>query len=141
MLTVSKQCQFDAAHVLTHHEGQCRNLHGHTYRVIVEVAEAEDGRDMVIDFKDLKQVIREVILDRFDHAFIYNEASESECEIAAVIAKHGMKSAGLPFHSTAENLARHFYDALAAHVNVVAVRVFETPESCAEYRRDAGVRP
>ena len=141
MLTVSKQCQFDAAHVLTRHEGQCRNLHGHTYRVIVEVAEAEDGRDMVIDFKDLKQVIREVILDRFDHAFIYNEASESECEIAAVIAKHGMKSAGLPFRSTAENLARHFYDALAVRVNVVAVRVFETPESCAEYRRDSGARP
>ena len=120
MLTVSKQCQFDAAHVLTRHEGQCRNLHGHTYRVIVEVAEAEEGSDMVIDFKDLKQVIREVILDRFDHAFIYNEASESECEIAAVIAKHGMKSAGLPFRSTAENLARHFYDALATRVNVVA---------------------
>ncbi|HPB10712.1 MAG TPA: 6-carboxytetrahydropterin synthase QueD [Kiritimatiellia bacterium] len=141
MLTVSKQCQFDAAHVLTRHEGQCRNLHGHTYRVIVEVAEAEEGSDMVIDFKDLKQVIREVILDRFDHAFIYNETSEIECEIAAVIAKHGMKSAGLPFRSTAENLARHFYDALATRVNVVAVKVFEIPESCAEYRRDAGGRP
>ena len=135
MLTVSKQCQFDAAHVLTRHEGQCRNLHGHTYRVIVEVAEAEDGRDMVIDFKDLKQVIREVILDRFDHAFIYNEASESECEIAAVIAKHGMKSVGLPFRSTAENLARHFFQGLAERVKVVSVKVYETPESCAEYRR------
>ncbi|HRR33255.1 MAG TPA: 6-carboxytetrahydropterin synthase QueD [Kiritimatiellia bacterium] len=141
MLTVSKQCQFDAAHVLTHHEGQCRNLHGHTYRVIVEVAEDQDGRDMVIDFKDLKRVIREEILDRFDHAFIFNEANESECEIAAVIAKHGMKSVGLPFRSTAENLARYFYGALAARVNVVAVKVFETPESCADYRRDTGVRP
>jgi len=135
MLTVSKQCQFDAAHVLTRHEGQCRNLHGHTYRVIVEVAEAEDGRDMVIDFKDLKQVIREVILERFDHAFIYNEASASECEIATVIAKHGMKSVGLPFRSTAENLARHFYLSLAERVNVASVKVYETPESCAEFRR------
>ena len=53
MLTVSKQCQFDAAHVLTNHAGQCKNLHGHTYRVVVEVAEASDGKDMVIDFKDL----------------------------------------------------------------------------------------
>ena len=80
MLTVSKQCQFDAAHVLTHHAGQCRNLHGHTYRVIVEVSGSDDGRDMVIDFKDLKQVIRDVIVERFDHAFIYDETSESECE-------------------------------------------------------------
>lgn len=136
MLTVSKECQFDAAHVLTNHAGQCKNLHGHTYRLIVEVAEGGDDHDMVIDFKDLKQVVREVILDRFDHAFMFNEASESECEIAAVIAKHGMKSVGLPFRSTAENLARFFFRELAGRVNVASVKVFETPESCAEYRKD-----
>lgn len=136
MLTVSKQCQFDAAHVLTNHAGQCKNLHGHTYRVIAEVAEASDGKDMVIDFKDLKQVISEIILERFDHAFIYNKDSASECEIAAVVAKHGMKSVGLPFRSTAENLAQFFFGELSGRVNVVSVKVYETPESCAEYRRD-----
>ncbi|HRT29351.1 MAG TPA: 6-carboxytetrahydropterin synthase QueD [Kiritimatiellia bacterium] len=141
MLTVSKQCQFDAAHVLTNHAGQCRNLHGHTYHVIVEVSEEDEGRDMVIDFKDLKQVIRDVIVERFDHAFIYDETSESECEIAAVITKHGMKSVGLPFRSTSENLARYFYDVLADRVNVTSVKVLETPESCAEYRRGAGECP
>ena len=141
MLTVSKQCHFDAAHVLTNHAGQCRNLHGHTYHVIVEVSEEDDGRDMVIDFKDLKQVIRDVIVERFDHAFIYDETSESECEIAAVITKHGMKSVGLPFRSTSENLARYFYDVLADRVNVTSVKVLETPESCAEYRRGAGECP
>lgn len=134
MLTVSKQCLFDAAHVLTNHAGQCKNLHGHTYRVIVEVGEGAEGEDMVIDFKDLKQVLREAILERFDHAFIFDQASASECEIAAVIAKHGMKSVGLPFRSTAENLARHFFRELAGRVNVVSVKVYETPESCAEYR-------
>ncbi len=136
MLTVSKQCQFDAAHVLTNHAGQCKNLHGHTYRVIVEVAGMAEGHDMVIDFKDLKHVIRELILDRFDHAFIYNEGSESEREIAAVITKHGMKSVGLSFRSTAENLAQYFFNELRVRVNVVSVKVFETPESCAEYRKD-----
>ena len=136
MLTVSKQCLFDAAHVLTNHAGQCKNLHGHTYRVIVEVAEGAGGQDMVIDFKDLKQVMREVILERFDHAFIFDLSSASECEIAAVISKHGMRSVGLPFRSTAENLARHFFQELAGRVNVVSVRVYETPESCAEYRKD-----
>ena len=137
MLTVSKECHFDAAHVLTNHAGSCKNLHGHTYRVVVEVAEASADDDMVIDFYDLKQVMREVIKERFDHAFIYNEHSESERDIAAVIAKHGMKSVGFPFRSTAENLARHFFDELAARVNVVSVKVFETPASCAEYRRNA----
>lgn len=141
MLTVSKECRFDAAHILTRHEGQCKNLHGHTYRVVVEVAETGDGEDMVIDFKDLKHVMREVVMERFDHAFIYNEGSESEREIAAVIAKHGMKSVGLPFRSTAENLARHFFGELAAHVNVVSVKVYETPESCAEYRKGSDAKP
>ncbi len=133
MLTVSKECRFEAAHVLTNHAGQCKNLHGHTYRVIAEVAEKADGADMVIDFKDLKQVIQEMILERFDHAFIYNENSASECEIAEVVCKHGMKSVALPFRSTAENLARYFFEALKAHVKVLSVRVYETPESCAEY--------
>ncbi len=136
MLTVSKECQFDAAHVLTNHAGQCKNLHGHTYRIIVEVEEGKEGHDMVIDFKDLKQVIREVILDRFDHAFMFNEASPSECEIAAVITKHGMRSVGLPFRSTAENLARFFFCELAGRLSVSSVKVFETPESCAEYSKD-----
>lgn len=136
MLTVSKQCQFDAAHVLTNHAGQCKNLHGHTYRVIVQVADTSDGNDMVIDFKDLKQVMRVTILDRFDHAFIFDQSSASECEIAAVITKHGMKSVGLPFRSTAENLARHFFRELEGRVNVVSVKVYETPESCAEFRED-----
>jgi 6-pyruvoyltetrahydropterin/6-carboxytetrahydropterin synthase len=136
MLTVSKQCQFDAAHVLTNHAGQCKNLHGHTYRVVVEVAGAADGKDMVIDFKDLKQVMRETILERFDHAFIFDQTSDSEREIAAVITKHGMRSMGLPFRSTAENLARFFFKELEPRVNVVSVKVFETPESCAEFTRD-----
>ncbi len=136
MLTISKQCVFDAAHVLTNHAGQCKNLHGHTYRVVVEVAEAPGGRDMVMDFKDLKEVLREVIVARFDHAFMYHEASESEREIAAVIAKHGMKSVGLPFRTTAENLAGYFFRELLERVNVASVKVFETPESCAEFRRE-----
>ncbi|MFO7937036.1 MAG: 6-carboxytetrahydropterin synthase QueD [Kiritimatiellia bacterium] len=133
MLTVSKECVFDAAHVLTNHRGQCKNLHGHTYRVIVEVKTCDDTSDMVIDFKDLKSVIKKIILDRFDHAFIYNIHSESERDIASAISKHQMKSVGLTFRSTAENLARYFFEELAEHVDVSSVKVYETPASFATY--------
>ncbi len=135
MLTVSKECVFDAAHVLSKHSGQCKNLHGHTYRLVVEVEQSDAATDMVIDFKDLKGVMQEVILERFDHAFIFDERSASESEIAAVIAKHSMKSVGLPFRSTAENLACYFFGQLAAHVNVRSVRLYETPASFATYSR------
>ncbi len=137
MLTVSKECIFDAAHVLTNHSGQCKNLHGHTYRLIVEVAKSQESTDMIIDFTDLKRVMQEVIIERFDHAFIYDARSASESDIAAVIAKHSMKSVGIPFRSTAENLARYFFQQLEAHVNVRSVTLYETPASCATYTRDA----
>jgi len=135
MTTVTKTVKFDAAHVLTNHQGLCKNLHGHTYRVDVSVAQAEDGvSDMVIDFKDLKRLATETVCDRFDHAFIYNTESAGEREIAAVVEKHGMRTVALPFRSTAENLAQYFYQELAPRiVGLSAVKVWETADSCAEY--------
>ena len=127
--------KFDAAHVLTNHQGLCKNLHGHTYRVEVSVTQAPgDNADMVIDFKDLKKKCEEVILERYDHAFMYNSESQAESEIAAVVMKHGMRAVAMPYRSTAENLARHFFGVLREHVaGLSRVRVWETPDSSAEY--------
>lgn len=139
MTTVTKTVRFDAAHVLTNHQGLCRNLHGHTYRVDISVAmddsSAARGADMVIDFKDLKAIANETICERFDHAFIYSAASAGECEIAEVVRRNGMRVAALPFRSTAENLARYFFDALSPRLpGLSAVKVWETPDNAAEYR-------
>lgn len=136
MITVTKTVKFDAAHVLTNHQGLCKNLHGHTYRVDVSVAQAaDDDRDMVIDFKDLKGIANEVVCDRFDHAFIYNTESAGECEIAAVVEKNGMRTVAIPFRSTAENLAKLFFNDLKTRIpGLAAVKVWETADSCAEYK-------
>lgn len=135
MTTVTKTVKFDAAHVLTNHQGLCKNLHGHTYRVDVSVAADEPSEGMVIDFKDLKRIAMEKICDKFDHAFIYNTASAGEREIASVVEKNGMRTVAIPFRSTAENLARYFFDELkGAVVGLVSVKVWETAENCAEYR-------
>ena len=136
MTTVTKSVKFDAAHILTNHCGLCKNLHGHTYRVDLSVAQLEgDKSDMVIDFKDLKSVATSVICERFDHAFMYSTASEGEREIAAVVEKHGMRTVALPFRSTAENLARYFFGELKPRVpGLVSVKVWETADSCAEFR-------
>ena len=142
MITVTKTVKFDAAHVLTNHQGLCKNLHGHTYRVDVSVAQAaDDDRDMVIDFKDLKGIANEVVCDRFDHAFIYNTESAGECEIAAVVEKNGMRTVAIPFRSTAENLAKLFFNDLKARIpGLAAVKVWETADSSAEYRLGEGER-
>ena len=137
MTTITKRVRFDAAHVLTNHQGLCKNLHGHTYRVDVSIS-GDGANDMVMDFKDLKRIATETICERFDHAFIYNTTSTGECEIAAVVEKHGMRTAAIPFRSTAENLAKHFHSLLSEQIPpplaVVAVKVWETADSCAEYR-------
>ena len=136
MITATKTVRFDAAHVLTNHKGLCKNLHGHTYRVDVAVSQADDAPgDMVIDFKDLKRIASDIICSRFDHAFIYNTESPGECEIAAVVERNGMRTMPIPFRSTAENLARYFFGELKPLVaGLSAVRVWETADSCAEYR-------
>lgn len=135
MLTVTKTVRFDAAHVLTNHAGLCRNLHGHTYRVDVSVEqETGDRSDMVIDFKDLKALLNELVCERFDHAFIYNTASAAEREIAEVVSRHGMRTVAMPFRSTAENLARHFFGELKPRLpGIRSVRVWESADSCAEF--------
>lgn len=136
MTIVTKTVKFDAAHILTNHQGLCKNLHGHTYRVDISAGE-ELSRpdDMVVDFKDLKRIATEKIVDRFDHAFVYNSASEGEREIAAVVERHGMRTVALEFLSTAENLAKYFYRELKPSIpELVAVKVWETADSSAEYR-------
>lgn len=138
MTKVTKTVKFDAAHVLTNHQGLCKNLHGHTYRVDVTVV-GDESSDMVIDFKELKNLANDVICSVFDHAFIYNTESTGEREIAAVVEKNGMRTVPIPFRSTAENLAKYFYALLAPRIaapsRLDAVRVWETADSCAEYRR------
>ena len=138
MTTVTKTVKFDAAHILTNHRGLCKNLHGHTYRVDVSVAQADgSGGDMVIDFKDLKRIASEVVCERFDHAFIYNTESPGESEIAAVVEKNGMRVVPIPFRSTAENLAKLFFGELKVRIpGLVSVKVWETADSCAEYRAE-----
>ena len=134
MTTVTKTVRFDAAHILSDHAGLCKNLHGHTYRVDVSVAQEADG-DMVIDFKELKKIANEVICDRFDHAFIYNTKSKGESEIAAVVEKNGMRTVAIPFRSTSENLAKMFYNDLKERLPGLSnVKVWETADNAAEFR-------
>ena len=136
MTTITKTITFDAAHILTNHQGLCKNLHGHTYRVDISVA-GDESTDMVVDFKELKHLAEGAICERFDHAFIYNTESKGECEIAAVVEKNGMRTVAIPFRSTAENLAKYFYGLIKPLVPAPsalrAITVWETAASSATY--------
>ncbi|MFY1026200.1 6-carboxytetrahydropterin synthase QueD [Actinobacillus seminis] len=138
MFKVSKEFSFDMAHILDGHDGKCQNLHGHTYKLQVEVSGdlVPDGakKGMVVDFTDVKTVVKEAILDPMDHAFIYDTTSERECKIATLLNELNSKTFGIPVRTTAEEMARFMFNRLKGKLSISAIRLWETPTSFCEYR-------
>lgn len=147
-IRATKEVVFDCAHMLAGHRGLCKNVHGHTYKVQVDVSTAElipegSSEGMVMDFKDLKNIINAQIVDQFDHAFVTwsDTPYEEERAIAAVIAEQGCKVVYTCYRPSAENMAYYFYQGLQEEIDsftkgaikVDAVRVWETPTSFATY--------
>ncbi|WP_273404047.1 6-carboxytetrahydropterin synthase QueD [Actinobacillus porcinus] len=138
MFKVSKEFSFDMAHILDGHDGKCQNLHGHTYKLQVEVSGdlVADGakKGMVVDFTDVKRIVKGAILDPMDHAFIYDTTSERECKIAALLNELNSKTFGIPVRTTAEEMARFMFNRLKDQLPISAIRLWETPTSFCEYR-------
>lgn len=143
-LTATKEFTFDCAHMLEGHEGLCQNLHGHTYKLEVEVSNAcgtiSSGASfgMVMDFKDLKEIVKRTIVDRFDHSFVFYEYGGSlERAIADLLISHGRRVTKVNYRPTAENMASAFFLILSeeldrTNVHVESVTVWETPTSYAK---------
>ena len=148
---VTKEFQFDAAHMLTGHEGLCKNLHGHTYKVEVGITGLMGmhgpAEGMIMDFKALKECCNEALFDKLDHAYIYNseveddgEADLLEVEIAEILSQYGRRVYDMRMRPTAENMSRQFFTILYnvirlasnGYTSLVYVRVYETPTSYAE---------
>jgi 6-pyruvoyltetrahydropterin/6-carboxytetrahydropterin synthase len=72
-LSVTKRFEFHAAHFLPDHPSQCHNVHGHTWKLEVEVTHLIDKFPrMVIDFSDLKNLVNELAINKLDHTLINN---------------------------------------------------------------------
>ncbi|MFD2657017.1 MULTISPECIES: 6-carboxytetrahydropterin synthase QueD [Gracilibacillus] len=120
---VSKEFTFDAAHHLHCYEGKCKNLHGHTYKVVFGISGFVDDIGIVMDFGDIKQIWKEKIEIHLDHRYL-NET--------------------LPkMNTTAENMVVWIFEKMEEAVQdlpnqcrVEFVRLFETPTSYAEARRE-----
>ncbi|MVW51465.1 6-carboxytetrahydropterin synthase QueD, partial [Escherichia coli] len=117
MFKIAKEFSFDMAHMLDGHDGKCQNLHGHTYKLQVEVTGNLhlDGakRGMVMDYSDLKAVVKQHILDPMDHAFIYDLQSEKETKVAQLLMDLDSKVYGIPSRTTAEEMAKYMFEKLA----------------------------
>ena len=138
-LLKSSAC-FDSAHFLSGYNGKCANIHGHRWKIEVEICGeqlASDGekRGMLIDFGDLKKEVRS-LADSFDHALIY-EAGSLKPETLSALKAEDFRLIEVPFRPTAENFAKYFYDFLSARrLPLKSVAVYETPENFAIYTED-----
>ena len=138
MYGLKMESSFDAAHFLTDYHGKCENLHGHRWRVVAYLEQAElqtEGthKDMVIDFAEFKHALRD-LTEELDHSFVVEEGSLMP-ETLECLHKEGFTLSMMPFRTTAENLARYFFDKLADKgFPVSQVDVYETPNNCAIYR-------
>jgi len=138
MYCLQTEAAFDSAHFLTDYYGKCENLHGHRWRVVVTIAADElqtEGtmKDMVLDFGVFKKAVR-ALADSLDHTFLVEEGSLKEATVAA-LEDEGFSLTILPFRTTAENLARWFFDQLVAQgLPVIEVECDETPNNRAFYR-------
>ena len=137
MFKTAKEFTFDMAHMLDGHDGKCQNLHGHTYILQVEISgslkESGAKKGMVMDFSDLKNIVKTHILDKLDHAFIYDTSSQRETQVADLLNQLNSKTYGINTRSTAEEMARHIFQILQEHIPISLVRLWETPSSYCEY--------
>ena len=137
MYCLRTEATFDSAHFLSGYNGKCKNLHGHTWRVVVEIS-AEDlvtegqTRGMIVDFSKLKATIKN-LCDSMDHRLIY-EAGTLKPETIDALKNEDFALCEVPFRPTAENFAKYFYTKLKeAGLPAKRVQVFETPTNCAAY--------
>lgn len=133
MYKVTKELHFCYGHRLMQYEGKCRVPHGHNARVAIDLAaETLDPRGMVIDFTDIKGVLQRWIDDSLDHRMLLRQ----DDPLAKWLQEMGEPCFLMERNPTAEVIAELIFDqAAGAGFPVVEVRLWETPDSFATYRR------
>lgn len=137
MFILKAEADFDAAHFLKGYDGKCANIHGHRWRVIMEVfsesLQSEGSCEgMVVDFGVIKSDLKKTV-DLYDHVLIYQKNTLKPLTLKALEVE-GFRLQVVDFRPTAEAFAYHFYQMLSRNdYKVKRVTVYETPTNCAVY--------
>ncbi|WP_339835901.1 6-carboxytetrahydropterin synthase [uncultured Maribacter sp.] len=141
-IRITKQFNFETGHALYGYDGKCRNVHGHSYKLSVTVI----GRPitdtshvklgMVIDFGDLKKIVKEDIVDKFDHATVFNK-NTPHVELAKELIDRGHNVILADYQPTSENMVIDFAakikSRLPKNISLFSLKLQETDSSFAEW--------
>lgn len=141
-IRITKHFDFETAHALYGYDGKCKNVHGHSYQLYVTVIgkPVDDDKHvkngMVLDFGDLKKIVKQEIVDVFDHATVLNQNSP-HIDLAEQIRPYSPKVILVNYQPTSENMiidfAKMIQNKLPKSVTLHSLKLYETQNSYAEW--------
>lgn len=140
-IRITKQFNFEMAHALQDYDGPCKNIHGHSYELFVTVLgtpinDANDPKNgMLIDFGDLKRLVRTHIIDKLDHALVLNSAASPQ--LIELLKTEFANILLVDYQPTSENMLVDFAETLRRElppqVQLHSMKLRETCTSFAEW--------
>ena len=132
-MKIAKEFHWEMGHRLPEHFGLCKNIHGHSYKMIIEFEGELDEQGMVIDFYDVEKIIAPII-DELDHSFMVKDDDKLTLEF---LEKLNSKKVVVNFFATVENICNYISDKiikskLPKNIKFIKVRIYETAEEYAE---------
>lgn len=141
-IRITKQFSFETGHALYGYDGKCKNVHGHSYKLSVTVIGTPNSDSsnvkygMVIDFGDLKKIVKEEIVDKFDHATVFNK-NTPHIELANELKSRGHHVILVDYQPTSENMVIDFSKKIQSRlpegIMLHSLRLQETDTSHAEW--------
>ena len=141
-IRITKQFSFETGHALYGYDGKCRNVHGHSYKLYVTVIghpisdTTHVKLGMVIDFSDLKVIVKNKIVDIFDHATVFNK-NTPHVELAKELADRGHNVLLVDYQPTSEMMIIDFANVikqeLPSHIKLHSLKLQETDSSYAQW--------
>ena len=141
-IRITKQFSFETGHALYGYDGKCKNVHGHSYKLSVTVigepiADRSNVKfGMVIDFSDLKKIVREEVVEVFDHSTVFNKTTP-HVELARELESRGHHVILVDYQPTSENMVIDFASKIASRlpdsITLFSLRLQETDSSFAEW--------
>lgn len=141
-IRITKLFSFETGHALYGYDGKCRNVHGHSYKLSVTVIgnPMQDNNHvkfgMVIDFGDLKKIVKEEIVNVFDHATVFNK-NTPHVELAKELEERGHNVLLVDYQPTSEMMVIDFAvkikNRLPKNIDLHSLRLQETETSYAEW--------
>ena len=141
-IRITKQFNFETGHALYGYDGKCKNLHGHSYKLsvtvigtpITDMANPKFG--MVIDFTELKRIVTEEIINKFDHATIFNK-NTPHVKLAQTLLDEGHNVLLVDYQPTTECMVNDFAtkikERLPINLKLHSLKLQETDSSHAEW--------